>query len=295
MKKAKTNLDKAQANKYDKILKENLRVVTPALIDKVLKIKAIRQESIPSKLQHTKEREADFLKIMTDNNGLKFILHLEFQLAKESKMKFRMLEYYTMLRMNYDIPIVQYVIFIGNKPKSFDNEINEENLTFRFNALSVRDIDYRHFLDSELPEEIIFSILANFGNEDTENVVDKIIQSIKSHSKSSLQQQKCFQQLRILSNLRNFKPLIEKIMESVAIYIKEENDVLYQKGMKNGIQTGVEKGVQTGKLVGDELRLKVGIRNMLAKGFLLNDIAELMDISMERLDEIIKKYNLGGE
>jgi hypothetical protein len=243
----KTKQTYQQVNQYDKIIKENFKAVMPSLINNILNINVVTQESIPTKLQHTKEREADFLKVITDTENAKFILHIEFQLAKDAKMRFRMLEYYLMLRMIYpDLQILQYVIFIGDVPNHFENEIKEKKLYFTFDVVNIREITYQHFLKSNVPEEIIFSILANFGNENTDKVVETIIRSIKDNSKTQLQQQKCFQQLRILSNLRNFVPLIEQIMESIALYIKEENDPLFQKGQHLGIEKGIEKGIEQG-------------------------------------------------
>ncbi len=200
-----------QVNQYDKIIKENFKAVMPSLIDNVLNIKMVKQEDIPTKLQHTKEREADFLKVVTDEDDIRFILHIEFQLVKDAKMRLRMLEYYLMLRMIYpDLRILQYVIFIGEVPNNFQNEIREERLYFTFDVVNIREVSYQHFLKSNIPEEIIFSILGDFGNENTDKVVETIIKSIKNNSKTQLQQQKCFQQLRILSNLRNFVPLNRK-------------------------------------------------------------------------------------
>jgi predicted transposase/invertase (TIGR01784 family) len=268
--------EKTEANQYDKILKENLRIVTPILIDKLLNIKALHQEDIPSKLQHTKEREADFLKIITDENGRKFILHIEFQAAKEAKMKFRMLEYYLMLRLIYDLPIQQYVIFISEKSKPIDSIIEEEKLRFYFNVINIQDIDYHSFLESEQPEEIIFSILANLGNENLEIVVANIVESVKRHSKSIIQQQKCFNQLRILSNLRKFQPLIEKIMQSVAVYFTEEIDPLYKKGEAKGE---------------DKSNLIV-IKNMLGQNYSIANINQITGINLEDILRIIEKFKL---
>ena len=231
-----------QVQQYDKILKENIRAITPSLIDNVLNIKVASMEDIPAKLQHTKEREVDFLKIVTDINSKKFILHFEFQLVRDRKMRFRMLEYYLMLRMKYDLPIVQYIIFIGENKKGFENKIEEENLFYQYNVLDIRDIDYKYFIESKNPEVIIFSILSNFGNEDTEYVVKRIISEIQLRSDSELQIQKCLTQLRILSNLISFKPLVEDIMQSITTFFKVENDFLFKKGQSQGIEQGIEQG-----------------------------------------------------
>jgi hypothetical protein len=288
MRKQKQN----ETNHYDKIIKENLRVVTPVLIDKVLNIKAIQSEDIPTKLQHTKEREADFLKIITDEKGDVFILHLEFQVADDPTMAFRMLDYNLMLMRIYDLPILQYVIYLGEKYPKASNQIKRPKLFFEYDVICVKDIPIDFFLNSKQPEEIIFSILANFGNENFEKVVENILESIKKTSNSTLQQEKCFQQLRIISNLRKFTPLIEKVMQSIATVFKEENDFLFIKGIKIGNEEGRQEGHQLGHEEGREVILKNGIPKLLQKGFSHEQIADTFSIPIEEVIRIIKKFNL---
>ncbi len=55
------------------------------------------------------------LKKVTDEDGQTFILHIEFQVANEQKMVHRMIDYYNMLYWQYNIPVRQYVIYIGSE------------------------------------------------------------------------------------------------------------------------------------------------------------------------------------
>ena len=53
------------AKQYDKIIKENLQELIVPLIRKTLQIEAVAYEVLPDKLEHTLEREADFVQRIT--------------------------------------------------------------------------------------------------------------------------------------------------------------------------------------------------------------------------------------
>ncbi len=96
-------MKKRQSSQYDKILRENIEAVIPALIRKVLGITAVESEELPDDLQHTKERKPDVLKKITDERGETFILQIEFQVSDEAEMVYRMAEYYIMLERKYKL------------------------------------------------------------------------------------------------------------------------------------------------------------------------------------------------
>ena len=75
-----------QGSQYDKIFKENIEAVIPALRRKVLGITAVESEELPDDVLHTKERKPDVLKKITDERGDTFILQIEFQVSDESEM-----------------------------------------------------------------------------------------------------------------------------------------------------------------------------------------------------------------
>lgn len=102
-----------QASQYDKIFKENIEAVIPDLIRNILGIVAVEFEELPDDIQHTKERKPDVLKKITDSQGNTYVLQIEFQVADEPKMVYRMAEYYVMLERKYEIPVEQYIIYLG--------------------------------------------------------------------------------------------------------------------------------------------------------------------------------------
>jgi len=82
-----------QSNQYDKIFKENIEAVISSIMENLLDITAISMEELPDDIQHTKERKPDILKKVTDNKGNIFVLQIEFQVADEVEMVFRMADY----------------------------------------------------------------------------------------------------------------------------------------------------------------------------------------------------------
>ncbi|WP_435353493.1 hypothetical protein [Emticicia sp. SJ17W-69] len=94
-----------QSNQYDKIFKENIEAAILSITQNILKIKAISLEELPDDIQHTKERKPNVLKKVVDNQGNTFVLQIEFQVADESEMIYRMAEYFIMLERKYKMAI----------------------------------------------------------------------------------------------------------------------------------------------------------------------------------------------
>lgn len=261
--------NKQEGNQYDKIVKENIMAIIPALMEKVLNISAVKIEVIKEKLQHTKEREADVLRIVTNSQGNKFILHIEFQVADESMIN-RMGEYYFMLRRLYNLPIRQFVFFLGAEIPKMQSAMNNDGNLFSFQLLAINQEDYHKFLNSNRPEEIIFGILGNFGKEQQEKAVLEILDRIDETSEDHSAFNRHFQQLRILAKLRNLEPIIDKVMDSIAKYMKDENDILF--------------------IVGKKQEQEKIIRNLLTKlDLTIEQIADIVGVSVDFVKRVKEK------
>lgn len=160
--------NKHEGNQYDKIVKENIESIIPALMNSVLGFKVKESIILKEKLQQTKEKEADALRIIMDPDGKKFILHLEFQVDDYAKMLYRMIDYWGLLKSKYDLPVYQYVIFIGEGEAKMVNLIEENGNRFHFSKINITQYDHKIFLSSDNPEEVILAILSNFGSENPE-------------------------------------------------------------------------------------------------------------------------------
>ena len=234
-----------QSNQYDKILKENLEAFIPGLMEHVLGITAISSEELPDDIQHTKERKPDVLKKITDNQANTYVLQIEFQVADEPEMVYRMAEYYIMLERKYRSPIRQFVIFLGSMAPQMPTRLDRANLIFDFPLIAFAALDYRQFLRSDRPEEVLLSVLANFGNDNVEMILQQIIRRVEETSTGDFSFKKHFNQLRVLAHLRNLGIKLEKAMDSILPYIKEENDVLYIRGQRKAQEKAEERFVRT--------------------------------------------------
>ncbi|GAB2592361.1 RpnC/YadD family protein [Spirosoma areae] len=255
-----------QASQYDKILKENLEATIPALIEKVLNIHPVLSEELPDDLQHTKERKPDALKRITDQSGQLFVLHLEFQLANEPKMIHRMHTYCAMLLEQYEIPVRQYVFYLGPTPARMPTSLTTNDLSFRYNLISFQELDYRLFLTSETPEVILLTILANYQPQESPMVMKQLLTKLDETADGPLVFQKYIAQLRVLVQLRNLQPLLDAAMDNLTKYVNEQNDPFYVKGRNLGFLLGTEKGIQEGLQKGIQEGLQKGIQEGLQKG-----------------------------
>lgn len=228
--------NRKQANQYDKIFKENIEAVIPSLMRNVLGITAVSLEELPDDIQHTKERKPDVLKKVTDNLGNTFVLQIEFQVADEPEMVYRMAEYCIMLARKYKLPIRQFVIFLGKTGPQMETELLMEDLRFRYHLRSIKAIDYHLFLKSGKPEEIVFAVLSNFGPDKPETAIGNIVDRLEETTGTDLTLKKYINQLRILAELRKLDLQIDEIMESIAKYLNEENDYFVVKAKRKIVE-----------------------------------------------------------
>jgi hypothetical protein len=275
----KKDNQKYQANQYDKIIKENIEVVIPNFVQNILDIHIIESEEIPDDIQHTKERKPDVLKKVKDDKGNVFILQIEFQVADEQEMVYRMGDYYLMLERKYKVPVEQYVIFIGNGKPTMPTVLQRKRIQFEFPLIIFSEIDYHEFLNSDKPEEIIFGVLGNFARETPEKALNQIINRLHETTKGDFALRKYFKQLRILSQLRKLeKQLKEIIMDSIEKYIDEERDVAFMIGAEKKSNEKDEKFVT----------------NLLTKSN--HTLAEIADFANVSIDFVIKiQQKLAGK
>jgi predicted transposase YdaD len=267
----KGNKQKAQSGQYDKIIKENLELTLPVIIRELLGIEIAKSEELPDDLQHTKERKPDTLKKVTDTKGNTFVLHVEFQAKDDAEMVYREAEYYIMLKRKYRIPVKQYVIYLGEGQSTMPTELNDDTMTFRYNLISISQTPYQLFLKSSDPEVNMLGILGNFGNEDKENAIREIVNSVQSRVTGDLAKSQKLEQLRIFAQLRNNigEEIKQVLMETITKFFKKENDFLYKEGEEKGMEIGMEKGIE----IGMEEGMERGIENK-SREFVLNLIQQ---------------------
>src|SRR5262249_53485789 len=75
----------------------------------------------------------------------------------------RMVEYYLLLCRRYGVPPVQMLIYVGRRPLAMSAEIRHENMTFRYRAIDMRELDSEVLLQSPAIADNLLAILCHLN------------------------------------------------------------------------------------------------------------------------------------
>ncbi len=255
------------AKNYDKILKENIEALFLPLTEKYLGLSIKSSQEITEKLQSTLEREPDFIRLVETSDNKKLILHMEFQTVDEPDMIYRMTEYAALILRKYQLPIRQFVIYLGNQAPKMKSSLPPGQSLGSFELTDLQQFDYQELVRSQVPEEVILAILSNFKGRKPEHIVGAILERLKEVSKQPILLQKYVKQLGILSRLRNLEKVIIKKSTDMPITYDKENDSLYKEGRNEATLEMVEKMLRSGILT-------------------IEQVAELSDMAIEDIQKI---------
>jgi hypothetical protein len=187
-------------NDYDRIIKENIEAVILPLMEKLMGVpQPDTLENIPDELQLTLERKPDFTRLATAPDIKQYILHIEFQVVDDPKMVLRMQTYRALLQEIHQLPVKQFVFYLGRKPPKMACRIAEfipvDENNFAFTLINTQSYDYEVLLHSQVPEEVIFAILGDFKNEQLKIIVSNILKRLVQISSDKKKLQRYIQQL----------------------------------------------------------------------------------------------------
>ena len=233
-----------EANLFDKIIKENIELTILPMLGKLTGIKFEILKRLTEKLQTTTEREADYLAIILDDRENKKLLHLEFQTNPDANMIYRIGEYHGILQRKYKLPILHIVLFLGDESFNGPSRLDHDHIFREFVALDFHKLSYKQLLDSEIPEEVILAVLADFEGHKPSAVFRLIFQKLKSLTNNNQALKKYILQLANLSRLRNLTEEFTQIHEIMPITYDINTDAIYKKGIAIGATQGIEKGIE---------------------------------------------------
>ena len=279
---------KNEGNGFDKIVKEHAMQTFVPFVLSFLGKKMRVVKRLPEKMQTTQERESDLLLIVQDEDGKKFILHIEFQTHPDPKMRFRLAEYHGILVRQYELPILHYVLHLGEEKLVKIEHLEPEFQFSSFENIRLLDIDAQDMLKSDIPSRVVMAILCNFGGENPEKVIQNIVLKLKRVCKSDSELKKYIKQLRFLAKNRNLRPLVIKNTYLMPIQIDITDDFLYIEGKERGKAEERAIGEQTA-----QERIKRGIIKALQVGkFNIKEIANIFEVSIAFVQRVKKEMTL---
>ena len=279
------------AQDYDKIIKENLAHLLPALIRSVLRLPVRDMQKIPFDTQVTLERRPDYL-LKIKLPGEEALLQLEFQSTPDPQMIERMLEYYSLQRRKHQLPIYQYVLYLGSRTPHIKTELIDKNIWFKYELIYLQNLDYELFLRGETPEEVILAILGNYMDTPVSEIIHSIFSKLKTLQKEGHRIEKYICQLEILADLRNLREEIINYTRTMAINYDLTKDPRFIEGIQQGVEQGIKQGVEQGIKKGEKQAVIAIVRNLVAsphfeKGLLTyQDIAIATQLPLKRVIEI---------
>ena len=227
---------KNEGNQYDKIFKENAESLFIPLIEEHLRVKIKTFQPLKTKLQTTLEREMDFFYEIETIEGEKFLLHLEFQTEDEPNMVYRKAEYHGIALNLKKMEIRHLVIYLGTNSPTMPTQLPDNQVYRGFDIIDIHALNHQILLQSQVPDVVLLSILADYPIEQAESILRLIVQQLKVVCKDKSELSKYIKQLVILSRLRKIDSLTIKITEEMPITYDINTDFLYNRGIEKGIE-----------------------------------------------------------
>jgi hypothetical protein len=274
------------ANKYDKIIKENFEELLPSLFRIALNLELPRLVDLKDRFHVTLEREMDNLKkVVHDDPSKDFGLHWEIQAADED-MRARNFFYYGLFYQDQKMPLMQIVVYIGERPANhiLNNQLSMMGVEYNFLVIDLKRIPKDVFLQSDTPEAVLLAILADFGADKPEKVIRQILQKVQKLIGRIPRLEKYQRQLQVLSRLRKLEISVKKEIERMPIHYEIETDGLYLEGVEKGVEIGVEKN-----------KFDNASRLLLQKKYTLKDIMVILDVTESYIRKVALEIGIKVE
>ena len=133
------------------------------------------------------------------------LYHLELQ-GENEDMRWRMLEYYQLIHVEYDEPPLQQVLYVGNEPLAMQPRIEEECLSFRYQVIDIRQFSVEPLLRSSSLADNLLAILCRTG--EARATVRDILKRLTGLPQTV--RQDSIAKLLVLSKLRRLQELVSE-------------------------------------------------------------------------------------
>lgn len=239
-------------------------------------------EILETEQQRVEYRRADLV-VKLKSNGSPFILHVEIQNANEGQMPLRMMRYYTDIALAYpNLPIQQYLIYIGKPKLSMADKVETENWTYRYKLIDMHTVDGNTFIAQDNPDALLLAILCDFKGQDEQQMVNYIIcrlHQLLKEDEAGLQNYLFM--LNVLSENRDLQQCVKKAGEMLT-EVNIEKLPFYQLVLERGWSRGIESGYAEGMEKGMEAGMEKIVRQLLVQQS-PEMVAQLTDLPLNRI------------
>lgn len=244
----------------DLVSKRLLKQIAIDMARIILGLNIDYSEILETEQQRIEERRADLI-LKTQFNGQPQLIHLEIQNDNQAMMPWRMLRYRTDIQLAYpDLPIMQYLLYIGRPRLTMPTAIIEAELNYRYTSIDIHSIDYEALLRQDTPQALVIAILADFKDNSARQVIHDILHRLLELTGDNQAEFRDYlMMLEILASNRNLNELLQE-EETMLNQVKYSDLPSYKIGMKQGLEKGLELGLEKGevKILLKQLQIKFG-------------------------------------
>ena len=266
-----------QHQDYDNVLKKTFSRVYQSIIHRLLGLDMKDMVKIPTSFSRTKEKRSDFAVKVSPSNQEPHIVHVEFQTDNDKNMDKRELGYYNDYYWEYNLEIIQYVIYLGKGTPTMPTEIKHKNLNFCYNMIAMNQVDVELFLNSNNPHEIVLAVLCKYTRKEAPKIITKILEKLKQKVPNERDLHEHVTDLEILSSLRNLQPQTKKEVDKMPIIYDLRKDIRFKEGLAEGLEkVNLEKRASA-------------IRMLKLNTLSANVVAEILDVPLDFILKIQKE------
>ncbi len=283
------NTNPRQHQDFDKVLKKTFARVYASLIHRLLGLDLSKTVKLPTTFSRTKEKRPDFaVKVSTEVKG-DHIVHVEFQGRNDENMHKRQLGYYNDFYWEFDLPIVQYVIYMGIGKHTMTTSIIHESLQFSYKMIVLNEIDADLFLHSDNPHELILAILCHYDKKKAPDIIHQILDKLQKLARNERELHEFTTDLEILSGLRKLQSETKKQVDKMPITYDLTKDPRFIEGKLEGKLEGT--------IEGELKKARKAVINLLKNKILdIDQIAQVLEVPLDFIkkiqDELKKNPNL---
>lgn len=144
-------------------------------------------ELVETSHQRIEDRHADLVAKVWLPDGQVFILHIEIQNDNQRVFPIRMLRYLTdILLETPDMPVRQYLVYIGREPLRMADGLNLPDLDYRYKSIDMRQMDCEALLRQDSADAWVLAVLCDFQGRQPRAVIHEILTGLlQNASKTS--------------------------------------------------------------------------------------------------------------
>jgi len=235
--------------------------------------------ALPNEQPMSLHKRADFVIRNRQTNQL---IQLELQSYADSDMLKRCFAYAAPYMFYFNTIPHQYIIHLGNTPANYHPLAFQDDWhSFRIQVVDLKEFPAEPFLQSDIPEAVIFAILC--ATESRERLVEDILARLRTLVLDNERLGDYFSILDTLGGLRDLSQIIKNKQQHMALQFDKTKTFLFQ----DGLAVGVTKGKAEGKAEGRNEQLIEIVKEMHADGDTLTKIARICHLTEEQVRTIL--------